>query len=300
MGRFINPFTDWGFKYLFGRTVSKSLLIDFLNCLLTGERRITDLKFMDKELSPEFKEQRGIIYDIYCKTDTGEYIIVEMQNRGQENFKERALFYLSKSIVRQGQKGDSWNYEIKAVYGVFFLNFALSDTLHDFRTDVDLMERASKQVFTDKMRMIFLELPKFKKSEKECENDFERWIFTLKHMEALEHLPFTKQKELFRKLEELAEIAHIDPLKRDEYEESLRIFRDNQATYDYAVKTGEKIGEERGVRIGEERGVKIGESRGIEKVARTMLAHDQPVTLIMQCTGLSLQDIKRLQSDTSQ
>lgn len=95
MGRFINPFTDFGFKFLFGREVEKELLIDFLNDLLVGEHIITDIQFLNNEQQPEVKTERGIIYDIYCVTDTGERIIVEMQNREQPYFKDRALFYPS-------------------------------------------------------------------------------------------------------------------------------------------------------------------------------------------------------------
>jgi len=73
MGRFINPFTDFGFKYLFGREVSKDILIEFLNDLLQGERVITDLRFLNNEQEPEQKELRKVIYDIYCETNTGEW-----------------------------------------------------------------------------------------------------------------------------------------------------------------------------------------------------------------------------------
>ena len=78
MGRFINPFTDWGFKRIFGQEINKDLLIQFLNDLLVGERHITDLRFMDKEQLAETKDQRGAVYDIFCETDTKERIIVEM------------------------------------------------------------------------------------------------------------------------------------------------------------------------------------------------------------------------------
>ena len=84
MGRFINPFTDFGFKFLFGREVEKELLIDFLNDLLVGEHVITDIQFLNNEQQPEVKTERGLIYDIYCRTNTGEHIIVEMQNREQD------------------------------------------------------------------------------------------------------------------------------------------------------------------------------------------------------------------------
>ena len=48
MGKFINPFTDIGFKIIFGQEFSKPRLLDFLNALLVGERIITDLRFLDK------------------------------------------------------------------------------------------------------------------------------------------------------------------------------------------------------------------------------------------------------------
>ena len=52
MGKFINPFTDWGFKHIFGREVDKDILIEFLNDLLAGEHVITDLRIMNNEQMP--------------------------------------------------------------------------------------------------------------------------------------------------------------------------------------------------------------------------------------------------------
>ena len=109
MGKFINPFTDIGFKRIFGQEFSKPLLIDFLNNLLHGERHITEVKLLNKELTAEFQEGRTIIYDVYCETETGEKIIVEMQNRLQSNFKARTLYYAAEAIARQGEKGKDWN-----------------------------------------------------------------------------------------------------------------------------------------------------------------------------------------------
>ena len=84
------------------RASHKELLIDFLNDLLIGEKRITDITFLDKELLPDFSGDRGVIYDIYCTNEDGEQFIVEMQNREQTFFRERALYYLSQAIARQG------------------------------------------------------------------------------------------------------------------------------------------------------------------------------------------------------
>ena len=100
MGKYINPFTDIGFKMLFGQELSKPLLIDFLNNLLKGERKIKNITFLDKELPAEFEDDRSLIYDILCETDEEEKIIVEMQNRGQTYFKKRSIYYVAEAISR--------------------------------------------------------------------------------------------------------------------------------------------------------------------------------------------------------
>lgn len=86
------------------REVEKELIIDFLNDLLVGEHVITDIQFLNNEQQPEVKTERGLIYDIYCRTNTGEHIIVEMQNRERPYFKDRALFYLSRAITQQARR----------------------------------------------------------------------------------------------------------------------------------------------------------------------------------------------------
>ena len=62
MGKFINPFTDMGFKRIFGQEMSKPVLIAFLNSLLEGERHILDVKFLDKEQLgiPELQIERHL------------------------------------------------------------------------------------------------------------------------------------------------------------------------------------------------------------------------------------------------
>ena len=138
MARFINPFTDVGFKRIFGQEINKDLLIDFLNGLLEGEKHIVDIRFLDKEVLPAFAQDRGVIYDVYCTNESGEQFIVEMQNRPQVNFRERALYYLSRAVARQGERGADWQFRLKAVYGVFFMNFCLVHTscvrISSFRT----------------------------------------------------------------------------------------------------------------------------------------------------------------------
>lgn len=262
MGRFINPFTDYGFKFLFGREVEKELLIDFLNDLLVGEHVITDIQFLNNEQLPEVKTERGIIYDIYCVTDTGERIIVEMQNREQPYFKDRALFYLSRAITQQAKKG-IWDFQLDAVYGVFFMNFVMNkDIPAKIRTDVVLADRDTGKVFNGKFRQIFIELPNFNKEEDECSTDFERWIYILKHMDTLDRMPFKARKAVFERLEKMASKANMTQEERAQYEEEWKFYNDYFNTLDFAQKKGLEEGRKKGLEEGLEEGKKEGRKEG--------------------------------------
>ena len=102
-----------------------------------------------------FAQDRGVIYDVYCTNESGEQFIVEMQNRPQVNFRERALYYLSRAVARQGERGADWQFRLKAVYGVFFMNFCLDSGSHKLRTDIVLSDRETHEAFSDKLRFIF-------------------------------------------------------------------------------------------------------------------------------------------------
>lgn len=298
MAHFINPFTDVGFKKIFGQEMTKDLLIDFLNDLLVGEKAIKDIRFLDKELLPEFMNDRGVIYDIHCKTESGEEFIVEMQNRQQVNFRDRALYYLSRAIAYQGERGSDWKFSLKAVYGVFFMNFCLDNTPHKLRTDVVLSDRDTHEQFSNKLCLIFLELPSFNKEEEECENDFERWIYVLKNMETLKRLPFKARKAVFEKLEKIVDISALSKEEREKYDESIRVYRDNLATMAYAEERGLELGRTKGLEEGLAKGIAKGIAKGREDerlfTARKMKNKGIDASIIADITGLALEKIASL------
>ena len=163
--RFMNPFTDMGFKRIFGQEANKDLLLDFLNELLEGEDRIADVQFLDKEIIRGNEQKRGIIYDVFCRTADGKYLIIEMQASSQKAYRERAIYYSGKALSRQGTPGEGWDFDqLAAVYSINFLNFVL---LGKFRSDIFLMDRDTQQVFSTKQRFIFLEFPLFRKKEQD-------------------------------------------------------------------------------------------------------------------------------------
>ena len=170
------------------------------------------------------------------------------------------------------------------------MNFRLQDSPRKIRTDIVLADRKSHEVFTDKIRYIFLELPAFNKQENECENDFERWIYVLKNMETLQRLPFKARKAVFNKLEEIVDIASLSKEERMKYDESIKVYRDNLAIMAFEREQGMKEGFKKGRREGREEGEKI----KAREIARLLKQTSFPVSNIAQCTGLSENDIAEL------
>ena len=159
MGRFFSPFEDIGFKKLFGQEDNKDILIDFLNDILQGEKHIEDLTFLDKEQLPECLKERRFIYDVNCVSDKGEQFIVEMQNIPQDTFLNRSLYYVARAVCNQACRGKEWNYELRPVYGIFFMNFKMDQLPEKVLTDVGLYEGQSSQRIIDKVRLYYLQLP---------------------------------------------------------------------------------------------------------------------------------------------
>jgi predicted transposase/invertase (TIGR01784 family) len=125
--KYINPFTDYGFKRLFGEEPNKVLLLDFLNELLREEQgRITALTYLKNEHLGASDTDRKAIFDIYCENERGEKFIVELQKTKQNFFKDRTVYYATFPIREQAQRAD-WNFELKAVYTVAILDFVFDD-----------------------------------------------------------------------------------------------------------------------------------------------------------------------------
>ena len=300
--RYVNPYTDFGFKKLFGTEINKDLLISFINSLLHGKEVVKDLTYLNTEHLGTSEADRKAVFDVYCENEKGEKILVEMQRGEQQFFKDRSLYYATFPIREQGQKGE-WDYRLKAVYVIGILNFTFDEQSDDFyHHEVKLMDTRTKEVFYDKLTFIYLEMPKFNKSEEELNGMFEKWLFVLRNLSRLMERPKALQERIFTKLFEAAEIAKFTKTEYDNYEESLKIYRDWKNTIDTAelkgekkgFKKGEKIGIEKGRKEGLEKGRKEGAKEKAIEIAKQLKAESVPVDIIIKCSGLSEEEINSL------
>lgn len=272
--KYINPLTDFGFKKLFGSEPNKVLLIDFLNQILPDKHKIKDLNYSRNEQMGLNELDRKAIFDLYCIGESGERFIVEIQKARQNYFKDRSIYYASFPIQEQAQKGD-WDYKLEPVYTVGILDFIFDDHRSEDEL-LHLIELKNQQceVFYDKLKFIYIELPKFKKKEEELETQFDKWLYVFRHLSQLQDRPQKLQDKIFEKLFEAAEIAKFTPEEREAYEESLKYYRDIKNIVDTSKAEGR-------------------EEKTLE-FARKMKNNGESVDKIIEYTGLTKKQIEEL------
>ena len=231
--RYINPYTDFGFKKLFGTELNKDLLISFLNALLNGEQEITNLTYLNGEHLGDGYGDRRAVFDVYCQLADGKKFIVEMQKAEQAYFKDRSIYYSTFPIREQGPKGGTWDYHLENVYTIGILNFVFPNDEYpadSFMHEIKLTDVEDKHVFYDKLTFIYLEMPKFNKTEDELVTMFDKWMFALRNLSRLLERPKALQERIFTRLFDQAEIARFSPKERREYQESIKDYWDYYST----------------------------------------------------------------------
>ena len=288
--RYINPFTDFGFKKIFGEEASKHLLKDFLNALLPASAQIAELSFKNNEQLGMGEIDRRAIFDIYCQNQNGEKFIVELQKAKQNYFKDRTVYYSTFPIQEQAEKGE-WNFKLQAVFCVGILDFTFDDyttepeksqVLHQIK-----LKDQNNKIFYDKLTYIYLEMPNFRKTEDQLETQLDKWLYFIKNLEDFSEIPHIFGDEvIFQSAFEKAELARLMPEDRSRYQHSLKIYRDIKNVIDTAYDEGKIEG------IIE--GKAEGKAEGKVEMARVMKHEGLDLQMISKITGLSISEISML------
>ncbi|WP_031530369.1 Rpn family recombination-promoting nuclease/putative transposase [Dyadobacter crusticola] len=283
--RFIDPFTDFGFKRIFGSEPNKDLLIDFLNAILAGERVIDDLVYDKTEHSGALPGDRKVIFDLLCTGVNGEQFIIEMQHIRQQYFKDRCLYYACSLIRDQVPVSiTKWNYCLRPVYLIGIMDFCFDDSAHQDCIHRISLRYGSGEIFYEKLGFLYLEIPKFNKHAEELSSSADNWLYLLKHMNEMDKLPLFLRKPVFEKLFEIAEVSNLTKEEKMAYDASLKQQRDWYATTEYLLKEGKK------------EGMQVGKMEGILsaklEMARKMKVKGLDDELIQELTGLSAEQVR--------
>ena len=289
--RYINPFTDFGFKKIFGSLENKHLLIRILNDLLECNDPIEDLTYLNPEKLGIASTNRKAIFDIYCQTKSGAHIIVEMQNMHQEFFMDRSIYYSTFPMQEVAKKGN-WDFNLPPVYTVVFLNFRMQQFCDDPepKHTARICDVSNGRVLYDKLTYVYIEMPKVVKPLEELGNPVERWFWAIKNMNDLDEYPESLKDEIFRELFRVSEIYAFTKEERMAYEESLKNMRDWNNILNTAVKKSHEEGKEKG----REEGLQEGREEERRILAKQMIAAGLSISKVAEITGLSTETIENL------
>ena len=308
-GKYIDLMVDWSFKKIFGTEVNKDILIEFLKVIFP-QYAISDITYVPTEQLGIMEDDRKAIFDVLCRTVDGKTFLVEMQRGYQKHFFERALFYTSFPIMKQGKKALAeeargnrpWDFSLDGVFFLGILNFKYEDdemTEHRYR----LMEATSRKLMTDKLEFVFVEVEKFDKSEDELVTDLDKWLYLLKNMSNLLERPERLRDRIFTKLFDVAELAQLDDKDRTNYIKSMNTERDTYNQIEYARESGReeghKVGKEEGLKVGREEGRAEGVKQNSFDIAKRMLEKGIDIETISELTGLTAEEVSSLKEELS-
>jgi len=282
--KYINPLTDFGFKKLFGTEMNKDLLIDFLNQILPKNKKVKDLAYSSTDKPGATKKDRKAIFDLYCTSPEGDRFIVEMQKAKQTYFKDRSVFYATFPIQEQAERGD-WNFKLSPVYSIGVLDFEFEEESSD-KENISLhhiieLKNQKGEVFYDKLKFVYLELPKFTKKIEELKTQYDKWIYVLRHLSDLQERPKALQEKVFNKLFQAAEIANFSKAEKEAYEESLKHYRDIKNVVDSSKEEGRLEG-------------KVEES---DENVKNGILKGYSNEIISDITGRNVEDIQRIRAE---
>jgi predicted transposase/invertase (TIGR01784 family) len=295
MSKYINPYTDFGFKKLFGEEANKDLLIDFLNSFLPQRHQVASLTFRNPNYTGFVESERNAFFDIFCTAKNGEYFIVEMQKAKHNFFKDRALFYVSYPIREQAKKGKEWSFELPPIYFLAVLDFILDETKEKQKVlqTISLKDQDCEE-FYEKLQFIFLQMPTFSKQENELISHQDKWLYFLKYLPSLEHIPAILQEPIFEKGFTIAEVAKLSKKEHAIYEQSVLKYAEIKGVVDTAFSDGENKGKIEGIKEGKIEGIKEGAYKKALETAQKMKLKGFDKKTISEITGLSEEDLNAL------
>ena len=191
--KYVHPFTDFGFKKIFGEQEALGSLRDFLNTILPEEYAIQALKFRKNEVAGRTQSDRKAVFDIQCESSDGTIFIVELQKQEQKYFKDRSLYYTTFPIQEQAVRGN-WNFKVMPVFCIGILDFRFDseqreEVIHEIR-----LKDQHTTVFMEKLNFYYLEIPNFQKPIEECESMRDKWLYILKNLPELTMTVYSKAR----------------------------------------------------------------------------------------------------------
>ena len=312
---------DWAMKRLLRNKANFEVLEGFLSELLY--RRIVIRNICESESNPTHEKDKTNRVDILVEADSCELVIIELQYDTEDDYFQRMLYGVSKSITEHIHAGNSYS-DIRKVYSVNIVYFNLgkgSDYVYHGTTVFRGLHAHDELNLTEKQQMIYGKkylselhpeyyLIKVNNFDDVAKNTLDEWIFYLKNNQIRDS--FTAQG--FVMARELLALDNLSDAEKKEYwrEVENRRIRDSEVVSAYSdgeikgraegevigLEKGEAIGLEKGEVIGLEKGEAIGLEKGIAIAQENVVINSNRAGLskevISSVTGLTPEQVSAI------
>ncbi len=294
---FADPKTDFAFKRIFGSEEHKDVLIGFLNGMLDLDEahRIVSVELLPIEQRPAVAELKHSIVDVKCIDALGTRYVVEMQVLQVEGFEKRVVYNVAKAYVNQIPKGELYP-TLNDVVGITICDFPLWPDEGDTKIPMLSRWRMAEENTGAKhglgqIRLVFLELPKYKKSHPP-KTVIEKWAYFFREAGNLSVVPEELSEHPFVDAFEAARTAGFSVEEWDAYILAGMAIQNERGALSVAEKRGVAKGMEQGrqegLKKGRQEGLKKGRQEGLKKgrqEGRTESARRMLTSLLQQRFG---------------
>ena len=280
---------DYAFKRVFGTEENKAVLQDFLDCVLDiPAQDVEDLELLDKEFHNDSVNDKTGVLDVKLRLKDGTVIDIEIQNRWNDEFVQRTVFYWAKMYTENLKKGEVYTKLPKCItINIVGEGFKLNGLLH---SEYRVLERYLHTELSDELEIHFLNLAKAKERQTvnagiESNRKNERLVNWLRFIETDERevrAMLADNSPVMEQANETVDVMLQDPKERWLYE--------NRMKYEHDKASWEHFGYTKGV----EAGITQGAHQTKLETAALMKKENCDVDFIGRMTGLSEAEIAQL------
>jgi len=299
--RFLDIKTDYAFKKVFGSENSKGILLSFLNSILELGRTIVDLTIEDPYNVPKLQGMKDTSVDVKATLDDDTKVIIEMQILNHDGFESRILYNTAKNYSNQLDKNNKYTL-LNPVIALTILNFNMFDFRKDkgskeqdakYKSSFKLFEKDTFTKYKDDIELVFIELPKFKKSLDDCVSIEDKWIYFIQNARSLDVIPNNADNTI-KEAYTIANRANLtkEELELQEKREDFLFVQKN--SIEKAKREAMEEGLEKGLEKGRKEGREEGERTKALQIAKISLAQNIDTDTISLITKLSVEEIERL------
>ena len=260
------------FKAFFGKKGNEQFLIDFLTGLLKINIKEIEIK-EEVNLIQLTRDEKGGRLDLQARLDNGNIVNIEIQLKNEKNMIERSIVYGSKVVSKELRRGMHYE-DTQKVIMVNILNYEMFQYKEYVSESMLVLKDHRDYEISDMIKYYYIELPKYRKEKTNMNDKLNQWLALIDDTDRGKiEMAKEKNEKIKSALDEMTYLTGDEEVQRlAELHEKWEM--DWNSSMNSAKKEGIKQNQ--------------------KETAIKMLQKGMDIKIIMDITGLTEEEIKKL------